>query len=380
MITRLEVDGFKSLRNFTVDLEPFTVLVGPNDAGKSNILEALTLAAQLDHTGPEEALRLGRGTARDKFSRHGSKIASKIHLALECLERPYPHRFLLRERYELTLQRATRTALTERVDLDSRSFFIHSSNDRWLADHPEWGQFVANADVHAAEIHSQRPTVYLIHLDAAHLRTPSERIDSGRLAPDASNLPSVLAALSDPELGQIRASLAALIPGIRDFDIKPDGDDFYIEFRTREGERVPARLASDGTLRMLALLTVVVAPPVGASNSVVCIEEPENGIYPGRLSRLIGLLRDATSVTPWLEESSEAPPLQVLLTTHSPIAIDALRSYPESLRFVDSVRADGVRATRARRTTRDDTTDHGHEVSLREIDATLRTIAHEEEP
>ena len=30
MITRLEVDGFKSLRDFAVDLEPFTVFIGPN--------------------------------------------------------------------------------------------------------------------------------------------------------------------------------------------------------------------------------------------------------------------------------------------------------------------------------------------------------------
>ena len=41
MITRLEVDGFKSLRDFAVDLEPCTVLVGPNSAGKSNIMDAL---------------------------------------------------------------------------------------------------------------------------------------------------------------------------------------------------------------------------------------------------------------------------------------------------------------------------------------------------
>jgi AAA15 family ATPase/GTPase len=47
MITRLEVDGFKSLRNFAVDLEPLTVFVGPNSAGKSNILDALELLSPL---------------------------------------------------------------------------------------------------------------------------------------------------------------------------------------------------------------------------------------------------------------------------------------------------------------------------------------------
>ncbi len=86
MITRLEVDGFKSLRNFAVDLEPFTVLVGPNDAGKSNILEALALAAAAGQGPPEEALKRGRGSASDKFSRHGTNASPTISLALESLE------------------------------------------------------------------------------------------------------------------------------------------------------------------------------------------------------------------------------------------------------------------------------------------------------
>ncbi len=47
MITRLEVDGFKSLRGFAVVLEPFTVFIGPNGAGKSNTLEALALLSRL---------------------------------------------------------------------------------------------------------------------------------------------------------------------------------------------------------------------------------------------------------------------------------------------------------------------------------------------
>ena len=63
MLTRLEIDGFKSLRDFEIDLEPLTVLVGPNGAGKSNILEALGLISRLGEHRPEEALKLGRGRA-----------------------------------------------------------------------------------------------------------------------------------------------------------------------------------------------------------------------------------------------------------------------------------------------------------------------------
>ncbi len=42
MITRIESDGFKSFVDFSLDLAPLTVLAGPNNSGKSNLLEAIT--------------------------------------------------------------------------------------------------------------------------------------------------------------------------------------------------------------------------------------------------------------------------------------------------------------------------------------------------
>ena len=43
MITKLVVDNFKAIEHLELDLRPFQVLVGPNDAGKSTILQALEL-------------------------------------------------------------------------------------------------------------------------------------------------------------------------------------------------------------------------------------------------------------------------------------------------------------------------------------------------
>src|SRR5205823_129668 len=43
MITRLRVQNFKCLLDTTIDFAPFTVLIGPNDSGKSSILDAIHL-------------------------------------------------------------------------------------------------------------------------------------------------------------------------------------------------------------------------------------------------------------------------------------------------------------------------------------------------
>ena len=45
MITRVKIRGYKSLNDFSVDLGPIAVIVGPNASGKSNVLDALQLLA-----------------------------------------------------------------------------------------------------------------------------------------------------------------------------------------------------------------------------------------------------------------------------------------------------------------------------------------------
>src|SRR5690606_30153373 len=113
MITRLEVDGFKSLQGFAVDLEPLTVFIGPNGAGKSNILEALALLSRLASMPIVDAFKQGRGRAIDQFSRFGDEVGREIRFAVEFL-------FLapdgnIRSRYELVIGREVRSSGTERL-------------------------------------------------------------------------------------------------------------------------------------------------------------------------------------------------------------------------------------------------------------------------
>lgn len=47
MITLVEIDGFKTFKDFKVELAPFQVIVGPNGSGKSNLFNALELLSKL---------------------------------------------------------------------------------------------------------------------------------------------------------------------------------------------------------------------------------------------------------------------------------------------------------------------------------------------
>lgn len=147
---------------------------------------------------------------------------------------------------------------------------------------------------------------------------------------------------------------------------------------------MPAKLASDGTLRMLAILTLLHWDPLAP---IAVIEEPENGVHPGRLRELVSVLKDLTSR--WIETDAQKEidelnakrgghrvtrwlPAQVIMSSQSPVVCAALRSELSCVRFVDLVRRDGRASTRVRSVASSDAPDRGRStVSPREIDALL---------
>ena len=426
MITRLEIDGFKSLRDFAVDLEPFTVFIGPNSAGKSNILEALALLSRLASQPIADAFKHGRGRPSDQFSHNGDDSVRIIRFAVEFLDYGYfrPDVGCIpgaqsRCRYELTIARESLASGAERLLVrDERFAAIHSERDTWIANHPEFADVStygrAGAQVYdalaqsgtslhiglmqwtPAEAKPCRQNLAMIsalRLDGARLGEPSDPIDSDSLNADGSNLPSILAGLPPVLLGEIRADLVRLVPGIASFDVIPDNDELRLEFHLSGGQKMPARLVSDGTLRVLGLLTALRLDP---RPYLLTVEEPENGIYPGRLRALLRLLQEETArrhdgpddverMNEMLRDGgsigifSNLLPTQILVTTHSPVLLSALHKQPQHLRFVDTVRRDGRPVTRVRTVGRPATPAEGRfKISPREIEQLLDSTRDEE--
>jgi predicted ATPase len=77
MITRVEISGFKTFTDFSVDLAPLSVIAGANASGKSNFLDALRVI-QAVATGKTLATALaGRGRAADYFTKYDQGKSSK---------------------------------------------------------------------------------------------------------------------------------------------------------------------------------------------------------------------------------------------------------------------------------------------------------------
>jgi predicted ATPase len=86
MITQIEIDGFKTFKDFKVELAPFQVIVGPNGSGKSNLFDALRLLSRLAETDLLTAFQGLRGDADEVFTKlPNERTVDLMRLAVEML-------------------------------------------------------------------------------------------------------------------------------------------------------------------------------------------------------------------------------------------------------------------------------------------------------
>lgn len=180
------------------------------------------------------------------------------------------------------------------------------------------------------------------------------------------------AAVRHQSRARILTRFVALIPGARMVEPVPNGHGLQVAVELTDGRKFTSRVLSDGTLRVLGLLTLLETTAPGA---LLAIEEPENGVYPSRARDLVNIMREAVEGP----DGSRSPLGQVVVTSHSPAVLAALMDRPRDILFVDMVRdvtpdGAGPRRTRIRRVAAADTSDRGeHTVSRREIERVLAT-------
>lgn len=140
MLTRIEIDGFKSFERFELAMPPFAVIVGPNAAGKSNLFDALRLLSQLAVTDVRSAMRELRGEPHELFrSVPGSGPVDRLRIAVETLLPPrvrdaYGQEIPLtqtRLRYELAVERREAEGIERYYVAEERAWPISKGKDVW---------------------------------------------------------------------------------------------------------------------------------------------------------------------------------------------------------------------------------------------------------
>ena len=169
-----------------------------------------------------------------------------------------------------------------------------------------------------------------LQLEPSALRAPDEFTAPRSMAPNGAHLPATLYDLA--QAGQrghpggerdvyarVANRLSELVANVRSIGV--DVDDkrqlLSIVMTDLQNTEHVASALSDGTLRFLAL-TVMESDP--GSRRLLCLEEPENGMHPLRISAVIELLRElAVDVDEPVD--ADNPLRQVIINTHSPSVV-----------------------------------------------------------
>ncbi len=321
-------------------LEPLNVLIGPNGSGKSNLIEAVRLL-QAAPDDLAEPVRLGGGV-QDWIWKGDPQGAATIDVVAENSgdRRPLRHVLLFREsghRFELADERIE----NEHAHPDETDpyFYYRFQNGHPVLNVREERRSLRREDVNPQlSILAQRkdPDQYpeITYLGTAYKQIRVYRDWTfGRAAPargaqqadlnnthvseDFFNLGMVLnrMRMDYPLKQKFVEMLCELYPGISDYDTFINAG--KVQVILHEGRfAVPATRLSDGTLRWLCLLAILLDP---TPPPLVCIEEPELGLHPDVLPHLAQLLREASER------------MQLIVTTHSEVLMDALTDTPESV-------------------------------------------------
>ena len=154
-------------------------------------------------------------------------------------------------------------------------------------------------------------SIKLLFLDSLRMReaSPPARHEAG-IARDGSNLPWVIKKLEREHSESYREWLSHVQTTLSELEYvgvveREDDRHAYLRLRYKSGVEVPSWMASDGTLRLLALTVPAYLP---GSDEIYILEEPENGIHP-------------LAVDCVFQSLSSVYESQVLLATHSPVVL-----------------------------------------------------------
>lgn len=268
MLKHVKIENFRCLRNVEVDLRPLTVLIGPNDSGKTAFLLGL------------------------------QRLFAPIPPAIEDF---------------WNVNRANRIVISEQSQPHSLKYAGNEGTNKYgLSEGPK------------SELLKKRLAGSMFfQLPSAGVSMKSVGFaDEGKppqLDPDGGMVPALLDFILRRNRKQFEAFVEEMkkrVAGLRDVQITtPKSQTRRIDLSIEDDLIIPADRASVGVRLLLFFVALSYHPQ---PPPVILLEEPETGFHPRRLARVMQLLRNMT------KGAHGGPPAQIILTTHSPYLLDCV--------------------------------------------------------
>jgi len=357
-IQQIHIAGFCSLKDVVLEPGRLTLLIGPNGAGKSNLLQALRLIPLL-RTRSLQRYVAGHGFGA-ALLHYGPKSTDAIELGVVVHDRGTSLR------YDASLALAADDTLyfreesVQRAGLDGQLTFIDLGSGHRESRLTETFDPVDCPDpapLAAINDWLGRMTFYHFHDTSSQskLRTHARREDDRYPRSDGSNLAAYLLRLKDSDQEadrkawrRINRHCRHIAPAIKELDPVAVHGSVRLDWIDDRDERFGCHQLSDGTLRALALITVL-SQPSDRLPRLISIDEPELGLHPAAIALIAELCRAICRHT------------QIILSTQSTELLDHFSA--DEVVVVE--RVDGE--TRLNRLTTESLQDWLSDYSLREV-------------
>lgn len=357
MIKELSLKNWKSFETTTLYIDPLNVLIGTNASGKSNILDAFLFLYRLawgkqilSSVNGDSELSAIRG-GLDWIVRTG-ETECELQIITDSNNKDTDYKYNLRlrrvngSRFELCGENLESIKKRPRANSISKNLFYTQEESTDTPSIPAY--FSTDTQGRGKRIDMSRTFSILSQIETMgirievkeagikvmnelrnifildpipnHMRTFSKLSD--RLQPDAANIAGVLAALPDDKKAEVETILTKYVTHLPEKDIlkiwsetvglfKTDAMLYCKEQWTKtESLDIDARGMSDGTLRFLAIITALLTVK---EESLLIIEEIDNGLHPSRSHKLVSMLK----------ELGERRKVDIICTTHNPALLDA---------------------------------------------------------
>lgn len=304
-LQRLHIKNFKSIVDLKiVEPNPFTVFVGPNGSGKSNIFEALEFLVFIHKESFFDVIRKKGGAEKILNCKNFEQNLPDYQIDINCI-------------LDIPQFKEVDDSIYAWVSFYHNKLFkgggsskfseIPKTDPRFLAK-----QFIENFS---------RLFIRNIEIET------NKYSDDLFLTLSASNLEKVLKRilLDENKREEIKEWLDLFIPGFENIEIVSSdlsGTDTLVMYEKGIKKPFTKDLLSDGTYNILALLTAIYQSD---EPQFLCIEEPENGLNPYVIRKLVDFFRAAC------EEKGH----YIWLNTHSNALVECLT--PEEVVVVDKI-------------------------------------------
>ncbi|MBS1595037.1 MAG: AAA family ATPase [Bacteroidetes bacterium] len=311
----IHIQGYKSIKDATIELKPINILIGANGSGKSNFLSFFEFLNNLYDRKLKEYVALSGGM--DRMLHKGTEESKSISSSISFDNSVNEYSF--------------------KLDRGDEAFFF-SDERLWYNGNPwEISEYNEEAKVKVTNLYRAKYIRnYLNGFKKYHFH------DTGRTSPfnqtsniendtyflyaKGENLAAFLWSIKRDHLtvyNRIVKVIQSIAPYFSDFFLEPNANGFInLKWQDKYSSSVYGVTdLSDGTIRFIALAVLFLQPTLPSS---IIIDEPELGLHPVAISKLAGLI-----------ESVASKKTQVILATQSVELVNLFQ--PENIITVDQI-------------------------------------------